>query len=745
MTQLDEHPLTNRHWEGQLLRRTTKAAQGCLLLMCAASTSALLSLSDAAAEAPLEASRQTIRHKPSGRAVKASVPEAVTVAHRRLSGVEREKIKLASIPGGTSVINAQEVLKGRNLTNADALAFQPGVFAQSSGGGDGLRLSIRGSGIQTGSNYFRSGVLLMFDGLPVTTPAGTPYELFEPLGLQYTEVLRGANAFDYGGLQLGGAINYVTNTGYNSQVFQVRTEAGSFNYNKEQVSSGKVIGKADYYISLTDSYRGGYQQQTQATSLGVNANFGYKFSDRISTRFFFRYRQTQNGYAGYLTRNQILSDPQQIQTPYNTYRSKRIQPGSKFYGNMTTIDLSDNSQMKVGFDYQDAPIDIQQGQTTGNWGYKTLAGVLAYTRDDKIWGHDSDTEFGIDTYSDLDAWQTNRVRIPSGIYAGLPNGYVVRHSTYGGTDNYFHVRNNFQIVHNFWITTAGALAFIQRSTGVTYPTQSHVSQSSVNFAPRAGFRYQVTPKFELYGNVSRSIQPANDWQLLSGSVYTSGVAANMNSGGVKLDNQTATTFEVGSQGSFARNQWSISYYHSAVRNELLTVMTPQSQLYGTTVYSNASPTTHQGIEASLNTDLLSWRGNRISLRQAYTYQDFRFNHDATFGHNKLPGIPANFYQGEIHLDLKNGFYGGFSTQVSSKVSGAYDDTYYAPSYHIFNANLGYIWPKKHREIFLSFNNLANKHYAAIVVPGYKAAGTQLSVMQPGDGFGVVGGLSLGFN
>jgi len=745
MNQLDEQRLSNRQTGVQLLHSPSKAARGCFLLMCAASTVELLSPSDAVAGTPPQVTRPIVRHHPSERTAKASVPETITVAHQRLSDTEREKAKLTTIPGGTSVIDAKEVLKGRNLTNADALAFQPGVFAQSSGGGDGLRLSIRGSGIQTGTNYFRSGVLLMFDGLPVTTPAGTPYELFETLGLQYTEILRGANAFDYGGLQLGGAINYVTNTGYNSQTFQARAEAGSFNYNKEQISSGKVIGKADYYISLTDSYRGGYQHQTQATSFGVNANFGYKFTDRISTRFFFRYRQTQNGYAGYLTRDQILSDPKQVQAPYDTYKSKRIQPGSKFYGNMTTIDLSDTSQLKVGFDYQDAPIDIEQNQTTGNWGYKTLAGVLAYTRTDRILGHESNTEFGIDTYSDLDAWQTNRVRIPTGLYAGLPDGYLVRHSTYGGTDNYFHIRNNFQVTHNFWITTAGALAFIQRSTGVTYPTQSHVSQSSVNFAPRAGFRYQVTPRIELYGNVSRSIQPANDWQLLSGAVYTSGLASNMNSGGVKLDNQTATTFEVGSQGSFARNHWSISYYHSAVHNELLTVMTPQSQLYGTTVYSNASPTTHQGVEASLNTDLLSWRGNHIALRQAYTYQDFRFNHDTTFGHNKLPGIPAHFYQGEIHLDLKNGFYGGFSAQVSSKVSGAYDETYYAPSYHIFNANIGYIWPKKHREIFLSFNNLTNKHYAAIVVPGYTAAGKQLSVMQPGDGFGIVGGLSLGFD
>ena len=104
--------------------------------------------------------------------------------------------RLATIPGGTSVVDQMVVEKGRVFTDQDVLAFQPGVYAQSSGGGDGLKLSIRGSGLQTGTNYFRQGIYITFDGLPITGPGGTPYELFEPLGLAYTEVLRGANAFD---------------------------------------------------------------------------------------------------------------------------------------------------------------------------------------------------------------------------------------------------------------------------------------------------------------------------------------------------------------------------------------------------------------------------------------------------------------------------------------------------------------------------------------------------------------------
>lgn len=417
---------------------------------------------------------------------------------------------------------------------------------------------------------------------------------------------------------------------------------------------------------------------------------------------------------------------------------------------MTTIRIDDHSKIEFGGNYQDAPIDIQQTASSQIWGYKTIAGVLNYDRHDVLAGHKSDTQFGILSYSDIEAWQRNRIRASS-VFGGLENGTLLRNVKYGGTENYFHLRNNTEVAHNLWLTAAGALAFIKRTSDVTYPNHDYLHTGSVNFIPRAGFRYIPDEHVEIYGNVSRSLQPPNDWNYnYAGSYYNAAsyplqAAAGENSTSGRLRNQTATTFEIGTTGHYFHNKWSVSYYHSSVHNELLTVMTPESLAAGTSIYGNASATMHQGVEASLETELLKWAGNTLSLRQAYTYQDFRYKHDSVFGHNRLPGIPEHFYQGEVHLDMRNGFYASFNAQVSSKVGASYDMTYFAPSYHIYNANIGYSWPKKHREIFISFNNLANTHYAAIVVPGYQAAGKQLSVMQPGDGFGVFVGASLGFD
>jgi len=86
----------------------------------------------------------------------------------------------------------------------------------------------------------------------------------EPLGLEYTEVLKGGNGFPYGGLALGGAVNYVTKTGYEASPIQLRIESGSYGYNKGQISSGGVYGAADYYVTAVGSVRSGFQTHSSS-------------------------------------------------------------------------------------------------------------------------------------------------------------------------------------------------------------------------------------------------------------------------------------------------------------------------------------------------------------------------------------------------------------------------------------------------------------------------------------------------
>ncbi|GBQ94917.1 TonB-dependent receptor [Gluconacetobacter liquefaciens] len=675
----------------------------------------------------------------------ASDAEKVDVTASRLAPIRRAGAQLLSIPGGTNIIDSKMVLKQRNATSADLLSYQPGVYAQAPAGSDDLRLSIRGSGLQVGANATRAGVIVLFDDLPATTPIGSFNELMEPLGIQYTEVLRGGNGLDKGSLQLGGLINFHSFTGYDAKTYQARVEAGSFGYVKEQLSSGKVIGKSDYYISVTNSYRAGYQDQTKATSFGINANYGYRFNDSVDTRFFFRYRQTYEGNPYYLTRAQVRENPKQAQYPYNTWGTYTIEPGTKYFGNRTTVRIDDASRIMIGATYIDAPMDHQLGNTSSIYNNFYLSGVINYTRNDTILGHKSETTAGIYATGDLPGSNFMNLVRRQAAYPGVPVGTLLTKQKLGGSSTLFHVSNNTEIFKNFWLTAGGGLSYDPRSGSVVYPVQNHFSTAPLNFAPRGGFRYQFTPDIRIYGNVSRSVQSAQDWQFLSGSRYTSGLAQGQTEGWQKLEPQTATTFEVGSEGTYKGQHWSVSYYHSAVHNELLSAVTAVSQLYNSAVFTNASRTTHQGVEAGINGTLFKWNGNAITYMQSYTWSDFHYNHDPVFGHNRLPGVPEHYYQGELHADFKNGFYTTFDVEAASSIVASYDNGARTAPYHIYSYTLGYLWPKKDRRVYLQFHNLANKHYAMGVVPVYTSTNGDAAAELVGDGFGIFAGVDVGFN
>lgn len=671
--------------------------------------------------------------------------DAVKVSAKGVSAKDAAQADVDAVPGGAALIDQQRVEQGRTATNEDVLAYQPGVYAQAAGGGDGIKISIRGSAINRGTNYFRSGVLMLFDGLPVSGPGGTPYELFEPLGLSHTEVLRGANGFDLGALALGGAINYVSRTGQEASPFELRVEGGSYGYRKEQVSTGRVLGPWDYYVSLTESHRDGYQEHTRGESRGVAANLGHRFGDALETRFYLRWRETDNQTAGNLTRAQLQADPRQANATNLAQDTSRIQPGSAWLANKTTIRFGDASQLELGAVYHDYPIDIRSGVNRATWGFRDLSLTAQYRRNGQLFGRHGVTRIGLSSTRHLDAWQNTYVRIPSGATADIPVGTLIRRATYGGSDNVLHAGNELELTPALRLISGISAIYTTRRTEVVLPYVGQpYSRDRLAFAPRLGLTWAVTPDVQVYGNLSRSVEPPNSWAILTAPPsFSSGPATGLAVRGLDLKNQTATTIELGTRGRSRLGEWSLSLYRSAVRNELLSVEVQAATATSdaVTAESNASPTTHQGAEASLSSVLWQAGEQRLSLRQAYTYSDFRYDHDSRFGSNRLPGIPRHFYQGELRYERDAGFYAGFNTQAGSAMPVDYANSFYSKGYAIFGATFGLDAPSKRWSAWLDLRNLADKHYTAIVTPGYDDQGTDQARSVPGEGFGIYAGFT----
>jgi len=675
--------------------------------------------------------------------------DSLQVTGEQVSEVEATREELKRVPGATNVVDMAKVEQGRVAGVADVLAYQPGVYAQSPGN-EGVKISMRGSGINRGPGSHASGTHILLDGLPLTGSGGTPYELLEPLWISRAEVLRGANGFDRGSLALGGAIDYITHTGYTAPKLQLRYETGSHGYQKRNIASGQVLGDFDYYLALTDSHTDGYQDQASGKGKGIAANFGYRLNENLETRFYLRYRETAHETPGRLTKAQLKDDPRQAAANNLLIDAHRDQPGSTWLANKTTWQIDDDSTLVAGLAYHHYPMDITETAYRGGAyrirvDYSDISGTLNYTRRHSLFGLNSVTTLGLRSTTNLPS-STSRetAALPIDVNGTTyPAGTLMRDYEHLGSDNVLHFSNDTELMPDLWLTSGLALIYTRREAEVTWPaTDDRLSEHSWDYAPRIGLRYQLNPDVQLFGNISRSVEPPHAWSMLWSSPLRFPTSnqpwSNRQSTAISLDNQTATTFEVGGRGDSALGQWELTYYYSQVRHELLTVEIEPNVF----AESNASPTVHQGIEAGLTSPL--WQGGAagaLSLRQAYTFSDFHYRDDDTFGDNRLPGLPRHYYQAEVRYDHPSGFYAGLNTQYASKVAVDYANSYYADAYTTFGATLGYASPKDDWQAWLDLRNLTDKRYAATVTPGYNDNGTDAARSTPGEGFGVYTGVS----
>lgn len=175
-----------------------------------------------------------------------------------VSDAQRDQIRLEQVAGRTAVVDNRQVEQGRASNAEDVLALQPGVFAQATSGTGANKISIRGSGLNTFYQGYVLGTKFLFDGLPISGPGGTQEDFLDMQAVDHTEVLYGANAFEYAALSLGGAINMVSKTGRTDPGNYARFELGSYGYRKQQLSTGGVVGDSDYYVNLVHNERDGY-------------------------------------------------------------------------------------------------------------------------------------------------------------------------------------------------------------------------------------------------------------------------------------------------------------------------------------------------------------------------------------------------------------------------------------------------------------------------------------------------------
>ena len=699
----------------------------------------------------------------------AQLPETVVTATEfslTSSTIDVLREQIDQTPGGVAIVDAESYKTGRATTIKDALDFAPGVYIQPRFGAEESRISIRGSGLQR--TFHGRGLKLLQDGVPLNiSDGGFDFQAVEPLSAKAIEVYRGANALEFGSTTLGGAVNFISQTGHDSSPFTARFEYGSFESYRAQISSGGVVGPLDYYISLSHSSQDGFREHSQQNNQRLFANFGYRLSPEWETRFYITYVQSDSELPGAITKAQLEDDPRVAQRnplfpPVDVVLSNWKRDYELFrIANKTTWESGDHRFSISSFwSYKDLdhPILYAIDQLSNDFGVN-----LRYDNKAEINGHQNQFTIGLaptwgvlqdNRFANVLGNRGKRLE-PSPFGTAAPSD-----SEQTSLNLDLYTQDRFYFLPHWAIVVGAQVTYASRDNQDDFPVSAANPDNSEKqdwwgFSPKVGLLWDVTPKAQVFANVSRSFEPPSFGELVN--------ANNDERGLIDLDAQTATTIEVGTRGRDGRFAWDLAYYYSWIDNELLQF----EILPGLSQTVNAGRTIHQGVEASLDVDILtgiftrggeslqvsagdgkkaitpteaSAKQDRLVLRQLYLWNNLRFNNDREFGDNQLAGVPEHYYRAELMYEHPSGFYAGPNVEwVPQRYNVDFAESLFADSYALLGFKIG--WRSECGvSVFFEAKNLTDEKYTATTNVIANARGVDSQQFFPGDGRGYFGGI-----
>lgn len=623
------------------------------------------------------------------------VAETVTVTART---------ELERVPGSIALVPQQEIEQSRANNLRDVLAFTPGVIAQPRYGSDELQFSIRGSGLR--ANFHERSINIYINGMPYQDADGfSDYEALELMATQRVEVWKGANALRFGGNSMGGAINFVTQTGETASPLQVNLVGGSFGFFKGQVSAGGVRGPVSYYVSASDTEFGGYRRHSQQGRQRFYGNLSWKLDDKTVLRFDLIYANVAEKLPGALTRQELVTDPRQA-------NANNIRQGWGRFVDFTrggfqlTRRLDDRQEIAVTvygqYRNMDHPIFEVLDQDARSFGSE-----VRYSFNGRIGGRGDRFVVGFTPQLLLDG--ERRFENNNGMRGQRTAHFNAQARNYG-----LYFENQLDLASTFTFVAGGRMDWAVRRFDDLFLSDGDQSDRRTYraFSPKLGFVFRPREDVQLFGNVSRSYEPPMLLELTSFASFNA-------TGFIPLKAQDTWQYEVGTRGNLGdRINWEAAAFDLEINNEIINVNVQPFPFAPFTIpsYRSAANTRHRGLEVGAGVRLgqnLLRENDRLTWRTAYTLSQFRFVGDAVYGDNFLPGAPRHLLRSELRYNHPSGFW------IAPNIDWS-PTTYFVNSantvrndkYAVLNLKAGYDW--RRAGFYFEAANLTDRRYSASV-------------------------------
>lgn len=627
------------------------------------------------------------------------------------------------VAGGVAVVDAETWREGRAATPEDMLRQAPGVFAASRFGSEESRMSIRGSGLQR--TFHGRGILFLQDGAPLTlADGGGDFQAMEPLAARYLEVLRGANALQFGSGTLGGAVNFVTPSGRDAGT-ELRVEGGSFGHQRLYLQAAGVADRADGFVSLSHYGREGFQDHGEQSTQRLFANAGYRSSATLEQRVYFSAVQTDSELPGSLTEAELRAGDVRKAAP----------------GNITGDNKRDFDLYRLAYKLNWLPVEGGQLAFSSFYAQKELFHPIFQVLEQNNDDYGSDLRW---TQAAPFGRSADRLVLGGRLHFGDTRDD--RFVNVGGqpgarTDQSDQRAENTTLYGEYTLGLGKGWAVVggvrQLSSRRSFDDRCHAGTTPSCTGADASFskRFEATlPRLGVIATLDNGVQFfANASDLYEPPSFGEINGVNV----TQLDAQEGRSVEVGSRGrlpGWRALEWDVALYHARLDKELLAIQTAPN----TFATLNADKTVHRGLELGMSLrPLPAWQ-----LRLNYLHNDFRYDGDAVYGDNRIAGVPERVLNGELlwRSDAHR-FYAGPTLQVASASWVDHVNKVQAPGYAVYGLKLGqqltpaFSW-------FLEGRNLTDKVYAATHgVVGDATVPANQRLFNPGDGRAVYAGIT----
>lgn len=641
----------------------------------------------------------------------------VVTGYRLNAPAEAAAAEAARQPGNVALVDAESFSGRYAIGFADTLAFTAGVVAQPRFGEDG-RLSVRGSGLA--NNTHLRGVELIFNGVPMNNADGFgDYQEIDPLFVSHMAVNRGANGFRTGSTMLGGSIEI---SGLSAASLDggsaIRAEAGSFGTSRLHGRTSGVQGRLDYALAGTWQRQDGFRPNANQSNGRIYADLGWRWNDQVETRFGVLGSDINQDIPGNLTLAQLRADPRQGTPDAIARNFSRDLNGWRGW-TVTHLDTG-AGRFSVGGSattrrlWHPVPViidqDLQDYRLFARWNHEAqMAGMPV--------------EFTLG--GDLRRSETDaRVFLNVAGQPGFQTGDSVQ--TASGANAFLDVR--LGVTERFDLLAGLVNNSTRREVDNRLAPAAGGDVSFSNLTGRIGALYRFDDALSGFANVSQIFEPPTFSDVTQGGV----------GGFTPIRPMEGTSYEIGLRGSYDRFRFEAALYRIHLDNEFTAfTVTPDIPA----AIFNADDTVRTGFELGAEALLHEGASGAWRTRLAYTYGDFRFDGDAVYGDNRLPGLGRQRLVAELRyaigafeiapsLTWQSG--DGFTDYMNSEKLPGYTLVGLSARYDV-NDRVG---------LYLEGRNLTDRAYVAAISTVANAATAAPARFTPGETRALYAGITI---